>query len=89
MIPDGSPTYESQSNGVAENAVKEAKGLIRTLNAAVDRKLGERLPPGHPLFPFMVEYAGVILSRMRTAKQVSSASGDKKPPYRYVGLQKR
>ena len=62
-VPENSPVGDSQSNGAAEQAVGEVKGMIRTLKAALDAKLGAILEPGHPIFAFMVEYAGVLISR--------------------------
>jgi hypothetical protein len=62
-VPENSPVSESQANGAAEQAVKEVKGMIRTLKVGLDRKLGAVLPAGHPVFPFMVEYAGALITR--------------------------
>ena len=62
-VIEESPPGDSKANGAAERAVGETKGMIRTLRSALDRKLGSPLPETHPIFLFLVEYAGVLLSR--------------------------
>jgi hypothetical protein len=49
---------ESASNGVVENAVKVAKGLMRVHLSALERKVGARFPGGHPVVAWLAEFVG-------------------------------
>ena len=62
-IVEHSPVGESQSNGAAERAVGEVKGMIRTLRVGLDRKLDAKLEANHVIFPWLIEHAGVLISR--------------------------
>lgn len=62
IIAETSPSRDSQSNGVAENAVKTTKGLCRTLRHSVEELHNIVLGPQHPCLPFVVKYAGVLLT---------------------------
>jgi hypothetical protein len=62
-LPDGAmpvapPAGESASNGVVENAVKVAKGLMRVHLGALERKIGGRFPGGHPMIAWLAEFVG-------------------------------
>lgn len=60
-----SPVGESQANGAAEQAVQEVKGLIRTLKAMLDDRAGVEVTVAHPVYPFLVEHAGTLLSKYK------------------------
>ncbi len=67
-LPDGAtplatPVGESASNGGIEGAVKILKGLLRVHLAALERRIGGRFPASHPVMTWLVEYAGVLLTR--------------------------
>ena len=64
-ILENSPPGDSKANGAAERAVGEVKGLIRTLRVALDRRLNCTLPETHPIFTFLIEYAGVLISKFK------------------------
>ncbi len=57
-IPVAPPAGESASNGVVENAVKVAKGLMRVHLGALERKVGARFPGGHPVIAWLAEFVG-------------------------------
>ena len=74
-----SPPYDSQANGSVEAAVKQVKCRIRTLKLCLERRIGKRIPPRHPIMTWLVPHAASIL-RWR-------ARGDNgKTPYEAVRL---
>ena len=52
-IIEHSAVAESQSNGAAERAVGEVKGMIRTMRAALERRLERRVNPAHIVFTWI------------------------------------
>ena len=67
-VIEHSPVGESQSNGAAERAVGEVKGMIRTIKAALDRKFGGQVGDTHAILPWAIEHAAVLLSRHKIHK---------------------
>ena len=57
-IPIATAAGESASNGVAENAVKITKGLMRVHLGALERKVGVRFPSDHPVLAWLAEFVG-------------------------------
>ena len=53
-ILENSLKGDSQSNGAAENAVREAEGMIRTLKEFVQDKLNIVIDNKHVLLPWLV-----------------------------------
>ena len=49
-----------QSNGAAENAVQRVQGQVRTMKYALEKSAGGELPKDSVIFPWMIEYAGVL-----------------------------
>ena len=43
------PPYDSQANGAVENAVKQIRGRVRTMVLCLEKRLGKRIPPRHPV----------------------------------------
>ena len=66
--------YEHESNGVIENGNKLGKGLLRVLLLALESRLQGRIPCGHPVFSWLAEYTGDVLSKHLVGK-------DGKTPY--------
>jgi hypothetical protein len=62
-VPEVSPVGDSQSNGVAEQAVGEVKGMIATLKDALQTNIKADIEPRHAVMTFLVEYAGVLITR--------------------------
>ena len=62
-VAENSPVGASQSNGVIERAVQSVAGQVRVLLGALEEKWGFAVPCDHPLLPYVVEYAGVLLNR--------------------------
>ena len=49
-----------QSNGTAANAVQRVQGQVRTMKYALEQSAGGELPKDSVIFPWMIEYAGVL-----------------------------
>ena len=58
-----SPVSDSQSNGLAELAVREVKGLARTLKHYVEEMHGITLPPDHVSMPWLLQHVCAIIAR--------------------------
>ena len=57
------PAYDPQSNGVAEHAVQEYIGHLRTIKLALERRTGEKLPTNSPMMQWASEHAPFLISR--------------------------
>ena len=60
-----SALYDSQSNGLAESAVKDAKDAVRTNLACLVRRFGQEFPGGHPVLSWLVKYSVAMVNRYR------------------------
>ena len=61
-----SALYDSQSNGLAESAVKDAEDAVRTTLACLVRRFGQRFPGGHPVLIWLLKYS-VAMADGKTA----------------------
>ena len=52
--------YDSAGNGGIESAVKKLTGLVRTNTLSLERRLKKRLPQGHPVMTWLVEYCAWV-----------------------------
>ena len=57
-IVEHSAKGDSQSNGVAEKAVQDFEGLMRTWMSVLQEKYKASIPADHPIVAFLVEYIG-------------------------------
>jgi hypothetical protein len=57
------PVADSQSNGLAERAVQDVKGLVRTLRQAKEKMLGFGLSDNSQMLPWLVKHAAACLNR--------------------------
>ena len=55
------PPYDSQSNGAVENAVRQVRGRLRTMTLCIEKRLGKRIPPQHPVMTWLVSHASSII----------------------------
>ena len=67
-LPDGAtpvktPVGESSSNGGIEQAIRTFKGLLRVHLAALERRIGAKIPSNHPVLAWLVEHVSDIISR--------------------------
>jgi hypothetical protein len=86
QILDENPAKgESQSNGMAENAVKEMKGVVRSQKHLAEELHGKAIGPHHVVLPFLVHHAGSMISRAqrgldgRTAFELRRGKPYRKP----------
>ena len=74
-----SPPYDSQANGSVENAVKLVKCRLRTLKLCLERRIGKKIPPRHPIMTWLAPHAAAIL-------RYRSRGDDGKTPHERVRL---
>jgi hypothetical protein len=74
MVPENSPKGESKSNGLIENAIKSLEGMIRTIKDYIETKMQEKLEKDSPMFAWIIEAVGTLITRYRTGE-------DGKTPY--------
>ena len=65
VIPENSPVDESQSNGVIERAVQDVEGMVRTLKDQLETSYSTKIESGHPVLTWLVNHAGMLLSRFQ------------------------
>ena len=56
-VPERPPVGESESNGVIERAVGLVAGQARTLKAALEHRIGVKVPPDARILCWLVEFA--------------------------------
>ena len=76
-VVEHSPVASSQSNGFIERAIQDLQGQIRTVKAATERMIGEKIPKGHCLIWWLVEWCCTVLNRC-------SKGEDGRTPYQRV-----
>ena len=59
---------ESQSNGGAENAVKQVQGQIRVLRDGLEARYQTQVDPEHPILPWLVRYSVCPINRSRVGE---------------------
>ena len=64
-VPERSTVGESQSNGIIERAVGLVAGQARTLKAALEHRIGARVPPDARILCWLVEFFGVLDEQVR------------------------
>ena len=74
MVPENSPKGQSKSNGLIENAIKSLEGMIRRIKDYIETKMQEKLKKDSPMFAWIVEAVGTMITRYRTGE-------DGKTPY--------
>ena len=68
-----SALYASQSNGLAESAVKDAKDAVRLNLACLARRFGQEFPGGHPHLTWLVKHSVAMVNRCRRGSDVKTA----------------
>ena len=67
VLHDHPAVGDSQSNGSIENGVKTVMGQLRTMRAALERKLACKIPLDHPVMAWMTTIAVAVSSGTRWA----------------------
>ena len=65
VLHDHPAVGHSQSNGSIENGVKTVMEQLRTVRAALERKLACKIPLDHLVMAWMTTYAAQVLSRFQ------------------------
>ena len=65
VLHDHPAVGDSQSNGSIEIGVKTVMGQLRTMRAALERKLACKIPLDHPVMAWMTTHAAQLLSRFQ------------------------
>lgn len=65
IIPENTPVGDSASNGIAERAVEEVHGYIRTLVKDLEEHIGFRVTHDMPIYHWLVRHVGTILTRVK------------------------
>ena len=68
FVCEMSPKGQSGSNGVVERAIQSVQAQVRVMRSALEEKWAVQLHPRHPIFPWMAEYAAVLLNRLEISK---------------------
>ena len=61
---ENSHPYDSKSNGGTEIGIKIIRGLLRTLTLCLESRLGQKIPPQHPLTSWLLEHASHVHNAM-------------------------
>ena len=62
-VPERPPVGESQSNGIIESAVGLVAGQARTLKAALEHRIGAKIPPDARILCWLLEFAAYLMNR--------------------------
>ncbi len=73
MIPETTPHSDSRINGLAEVAVRDVKGVARSLNYDTAKMHDVDIPREHPILTCMVHYAGSVITRGQLGKDGMTA----------------
>ena len=72
-ISQSSPVGESQANGLVERAVRSVKDQVRTLRLTLQKRVGCRIPVGHPVMTWIVKHAGELISKCQLNRDGQTA----------------
>jgi len=73
LIAEESPVGESESNGVAERAVQEVQGMIRTVKEGLESRLGSRLTGNEPVAIWLITHSGQLVNRYKVGEDGRTA----------------
>ena len=86
------PPYDSQANGKVESAVKSVRGMVRTLQVALEEQLQSKIPATHPIMHWLVGHAADILTwRIRNVDGLTAYQRARGKPfvYKLIGFGER
>ena len=78
IAPEEFPTYESQSNGETEGAVRIIQGQTRALRSQLEAHYGIELPRNSAVVPWLINYAADTgaSSEMTAKPRIRGCGGD-------------
>ena len=65
--------YESSSNGGTECGIRAVRGLFRTHKIALEKKIGQEIPPTHPLSAWLIEHVCLLLNALQVGEDGRTA----------------
>ena len=68
-----SPVGSSASNGIAERAILSIQQQVRVMKSAIEGRWGVKLETRHPMIPWMIEHAAVLLNRFEVGRDGKTA----------------
>ena len=63
-VPEASPVGSSGSNGIAERAIQSIEHQLKVMRRALEERLGLKLNVKSTVWPWMAEYAALLLNRL-------------------------
>ena len=76
-IPENPPRGDSSGIGLAESAVKEIEGFIRTHKANIKLEAGVDIPCKSSLMGWLVRHVGTIISRVKVNAETGLTAYEK------------
>ena len=72
-LMEQSPVGSSASNGVVERAILSVEQQVRVMKDAIENRWGVKIGTKHPVIPWIVEYAAVLLNRFEVGHDGKTA----------------
>ena len=72
-ILEHSPVGDSQSNGLAERAVRSLEEMTRVYKLDLEGRVGQRIQPDDPIFEWLVEYAADMVTKCQVGHDGQTA----------------
>ena len=67
-----SPAYDHKANGAVERAIREVKGVVRSLYHGLQERVGQ-ISPTEGAFDWLVEWSGEVITGLGTSKDGMTA----------------
>jgi hypothetical protein len=68
-----SAKYDSQSNGQAENAIRNVRGIFRTMRLCLEARIGKVIELDHPVLSWMLEHAAFVYTAIHKGQEGKTA----------------
>ena len=73
VIIETSPAGSSKSNGIVLRAIQSVQGMIRAIRSAIEETWEVKIDVTHSLWPWIVEEAGIPLTRFEVGRDGKTA----------------
>ena len=73
FVHERSVTGDSRSNGIVERAAQSFEDMVRVLKTALEARWNVKVPPNHPVAPWLIEYAAFLLDRFEVGADGKTA----------------